>query len=127
MTTHAMEPRSVLSHPATIRPQTLSQTWPWKTRQPKGLWKNKFGPFLCLVWMALVIPPIPAADTNLPPPRPVTLEACFRMALEENLDLRIERVNPAILALSVELARDAYDPSFVISADHSEADQGRFN
>jgi outer membrane protein TolC len=64
------------------------------------------------------------ADTNGPVARPITLEQCFQMALEENLDLRIERINPMVTRLDLELARAGYDPTFTFSADHDYSETG---
>ncbi|HXI51310.1 MAG TPA: TolC family protein [Candidatus Saccharimonadales bacterium] len=67
-----------------------------------------------------------AEDTNALPKRPMALEDCFRLALEQNLDLRIEQENPTFSRISVELARAVYDPDFIASARYDYKDDGRF-
>jgi outer membrane protein TolC len=64
------------------------------------------------------------AETNEPPKRSISLQECFQMALQENLDLRIERINPFITRLDVELARAGYDPNFTMTGDHDYAETG---
>ena len=65
-----------------------------------------------------------AAETNAVPTRQVSLQDCFKLALEENLDLKIERINPPIARLDLELARAGYDPAFTFKADHSYSESG---
>ncbi|MCX8109573.1 MAG: TolC family protein, partial [Verrucomicrobiae bacterium] len=50
-----------------------------------------------------------------------TLEECIQLALEHNLDLRIERIMPRIAKLSLENAYSAYDPSLTTSFGHTSS------
>jgi len=45
------------------------------------------------------------------PVRPLTVDDAVRLALEQNLDLQVERVNPRISDLSIALARTAWTPA----------------
>lgn len=62
---------------------------------------------------------VAAQQTNKSPARSITLQECIEMALEQNLDLRIERINPLLSRLDVEIGRAAYDPNFIFSASRS--------
>lgn len=44
----------------------------------------------------------------------LTLEECWRTALERNRELQIERVNPVLARLTLDLAGGAYDPLLVV-------------
>src|SRR5262245_41786539 len=78
--------------------------------------------WVCLTAALLAATVAPAAaavaETNEPPKRSISLQDCFQMALQENLDLMIERINPFITRLDVELARAGYDPLFTLTGDH---------
>jgi outer membrane protein TolC len=51
--------------------------------------------------------------------RSLTLEDCIHVALEHNLDIQIERINPDLARYSLSGAYGSYDPSFTISGTHS--------
>lgn len=53
--------------------------------------------------------------------RSITLDECIQLALEHNLDIRIERVMPRIARLSLENAYSAYDPTFNSSFGHTSS------
>src|ERR1044071_4334032 len=59
-----------------------------------------------------------AQSTNLPV-RPISLQETFAAALSNNLDLRIERLNPLISFEDVEIARAGYDPLLGLTASHA--------
>jgi hypothetical protein len=40
--------------------------------------------------------PSARSQTNSAPARPISLQKCIELALKENLDLRIERINPLL-------------------------------
>ena len=67
--------------------------------------------------MALAVN-LTAQPTNLSV-RPISLQECFASALSNNLDLRIERLNPLIKYESIEIDRGAYDPLASFSAQHA--------
>jgi len=67
---------------------------------------------------------LPAAETNGVATRVITLQECYDLALRENLDLSIERLNPTLSRLDLELARSVYDPLFNSAYNHNEADIG---
>jgi outer membrane protein TolC len=50
--------------------------------------------------------------------RPITLQECFEMALRDNLDLQIVRINPSISLLDLEIAQAGYDPRVTFSGSH---------
>ena len=47
----------------------------------------------------------------MPPGTPVSIEEAVRMALENNLGIQIEKLNPQIQVLGVSRARAVYAPS----------------
>jgi outer membrane protein TolC len=51
--------------------------------------------------------------------RPITLQECFEMALRDNLDLQIQRIDPSLSLLDLEIARAGYDPRLTLSGTHS--------
>lgn len=48
--------------------------------------------------------------------RVITMDECLKLALEKNLDIRIQRVSPELDQLAIGIAKGAYDPSFRFSA-----------
>lgn len=75
----------------------------------------------CLrVWLCLGF----AACSAAAEPRLMTLEECIALALENNLDCRMERIDRTMAELDIEAARGAYDPSLSLSAsrDHKETE-----
>ena len=69
-----------------------------------------------------------AADATEPaaPPvtnevRRVTLQECFEMALAQNLDLKIERLNPSIARGDLGVAEAGYEPAFKLGGSRSSA------
>jgi outer membrane protein len=66
----------------------------------------------------------PAAEPTNAPVRPVSLQECFALALSNNLDLQIERINPLLAGYDLEIARAGYDPLFTLAGDHSYTVQG---
>ena len=63
-------------------------------------------------------------STNIPPPRSISLDECVALALENNLDLRIERLNPAIARLDLKIAWSGYDPNFSFSTQRRYSESG---
>ena len=53
-----------------------------------------------------------AEQTNAAPARSTTLQECFDLALKYNLDLQIERINPGLKLMDLDIARAGYDPAF---------------
>lgn len=51
-----------------------------------------------------------------PTQRALSLAECIRIALEHNLDVKIERYSPELAGYGVSLAYGAYDPEFTFSA-----------
>jgi len=60
-----------------------------------------------------------AAGAGEPAVRNLSLEDCIGLALENNLDLRIERMDRGLAALGVTEARGGYDPELTVSAKRS--------
>src|SRR5437879_4379065 len=60
-----------------------------------------------------------AQTTNLVT-KNLALEDCIQQALQHNLDVRIERINPEIARYNVSLAYAGYDPALSFSGTHSD-------
>jgi len=71
------------------------------------------------VLMAAAILPGAVAQTNAPAARVLSLPDCIGEALRHNLDIQIERFDPAISLYSVSLAYGGYDPVLTLGATHS--------
>lgn len=75
----------------------------------------------------------PGARAETPQARALSLEDCIQIALQHNLDIQIQRVNPEIAGFTLGASYSGYDPVFSLSGDHSHAlspggvdAQGRF-
>jgi outer membrane protein TolC len=73
--------------------------------------------------LALALPLAAFAQTNPPAAdagtRSVSLDECISLALEKNLDLRIERFNPELSVFDLSIARGtAYDPVLSATVQH---------
>ena len=69
-----------------------------------------------------IIPPTPTLN-NAPAPtangsRSISLTDCIHLALEKNLDLRIQRFNPELSAFALQIAYGGYSPIFNISGQN---------
>jgi outer membrane protein TolC len=62
--------------------------------------------------------------TNAPGVRQITLQDCLQMALKNNLDLQINRYNPAIALYALNAAYAGYDPSLFLSGQHDHTETG---
>lgn len=51
--------------------------------------------------------------------RMVTLQDCIQLAVEHNLDLQIERINPRLSLYDIDIALAGWDPNFTISGRHN--------
>lgn len=75
--------------------------------------------FRC-VWLSVLLllftSVLHAGDAQV---RELSLEACIRMALEQNLDAQISRTGPTIARYQLDLARTSYDLQWRSSANHS--------
>jgi outer membrane protein TolC len=69
------------------------------------------------LWLTLLGASQGWSETN----RPVALEDCFQIALEHNLQLKIERLNPEIAHYNLSLSYAPYDPQFSIGGQHNYA------
>ncbi len=78
---------------------------------------------LFLLVLILLRPPASAAadQTNAAPARSITLQECFDLALKYNLDLQIERINPGLRLMDLDIARAGYDPAFTASSVHANS------
>ncbi|MDW7979680.1 MAG: TolC family protein [Verrucomicrobiales bacterium] len=56
--------------------------------------------------------------------RPFTLQECIQLALQNNLELQIERYNPQLAAFGLKGSYGAYDPSLSLSGRHSYSKSG---
>jgi len=63
-------------------------------------------------------------EANMPPPEKLelTLEQCRAMALENNLDLKIQLINPAIAAERVSLEEARFEAAFNARVSHTKTD-----
>jgi outer membrane protein TolC len=59
-----------------------------------------------------------AADAEAPKVRIMSLDDCVKSALEHNLDVQIERLNPDIARYAVSMGYAAYDPTFSVQGVH---------
>src|SRR6266446_7020334 len=68
--------------------------------------------------LVLLHPPASSAaePTNAASARSTTLQECFDLALKYNLDLQIERVNPGLSLMDLNIAWAGYDPNFTATA-----------
>jgi hypothetical protein len=57
----------------------------------------------------------PATDNK----RSLSLEECYKMALEHNLDVQIQRLNPEIAKYNISHAYAGYDPTLNMSGTHN--------
>lgn len=74
---------------------------------------------------ALIIAPLVwsgPVQSPKPEPRPLTLADCIRKALEGNLDLAIEALNPEMDSASVAEAREKFLPEFGLSSNYLDQD-----
>lgn len=61
------------------------------------------------------------AQNNPPVPKSLSLADCIQIALEHNLDLKVERINPEMARYNVTLAYAGYDPVLDITANHQNS------
>jgi outer membrane protein TolC len=65
------------------------------------------------------------AQTNATPNvRQISLQDCIQLALGHNLDLQIDRYNPAIALFNLRGDYGAYDPAFTLSGQHDHNEAG---
>jgi outer membrane protein TolC len=75
------------------------------------------------VIVALTLSALVASAGEAPDVQSLTLRECIERALAGNLDIRIERVNPAIQSWSVVLAQGVFDPSLVGELSYQDASE----
>jgi len=79
---------------------------------------------LIRIFLLLVAASGPAlAQTNALEIRKLSLEDCFQIAIEHNLDVQIKRYNPEISRFNLGVLYGAYDPSFYANAEHDDIQQ----
>src|SRR5688500_2888390 len=62
------------------------------------------------------------------PTRPITLQECIRLALENNFTIAIERYQPRLQAYALGADYGYYDPVFSVTASHSDTtSEGEFD
>ena len=71
---------------------------------------RRLGLLAAMAWLAV------SAVAAEPASRNLTLADCVGLALENNLDLRIERISRAVAQQDVAVARGGYDPNLTLSA-----------
>src|SRR5438105_8644328 len=60
----------------------------------------------------------PATNTNSPA-RPISLEESIELALRQNLDVQISRINPEIARFNLSIAYADWEPAFSASGTHT--------
>ncbi len=66
-----------------------------------------------------------AADTNAPANiRMLSLQDCIELALKHNLELQVDRYNPAISLYTLKAAYGGYDPTLFLSGSHEHNNLG---
>jgi len=76
-----------------------------------------------IVIVVLTLSALVARAGEAPDVQSLTLRECIERALAGNLDIQIERVNPAIQSWSVVLAQGAFDPSLVGELSYQDASE----
>ena len=76
-----------------------------------------------IVIVALTLSALVASAGEAPDVQSLTLRECIERALAGNLDIQIERVNPAIQSWSVVLAQGVFDPSLVGELSYQDASE----
>jgi outer membrane protein len=72
---------------------------------------------------AQTTPATPAALQQQGPVRRMSIDDAVATALEQNLDLQVQRINPQLQDLSIEQFKAAYTPNFVSTLSSSDATQ----
>ena len=74
---------------------------------------------LVVLLAAILALSAPAQETNLPV-RELSLAQCIALAVTNNRDLQIERINPQISRASLDATLGVYDPVFSATVTHSD-------
>lgn len=76
---------------------------------------------------ALIGPATPKIPAKQEPGKeavvPLSLPECVRLALENNIDIAIERINPLISKAGITTARGAFDPNIQLDSSYTENNQ----
>jgi outer membrane protein len=65
-------------------------------------------------------PAVPAADSNNPNVRVLSLDETVRLALEHNFDVKIQQLNPQIARFRLKASYGVYDPRLNVTAEHRD-------
>src|SRR5512139_3928338 len=87
------------------------QAMPVSSSRPS---RSGTAPLFVLGLAVLFLQPVPSRAQDIP----VTVEDALRMAIENNLDLRVQTFNPAIAATGIQSARAIYDTLFSTLLDY---------
>lgn len=88
----------------------------------KRMLRNGTGLF-CLAWL-LMVPNILRADSRPQEELPLTLRECLLMALDQNLEISIERLGPKLDEAAILQNRGDFDPSLVLTPRYEENNPG---
>jgi len=66
----------------------------------------------------------PTAQTNALPARRLSLKDVIQLALQQNLDLQIDRYGPQIALFTLNGSYGAYDPTLNLSGQHDHTERG---
>jgi outer membrane protein TolC len=78
----------------------------------------------CLRILLVLISAGSAALAQTNAVRQLSLQDCIQLALQHNLDLQIDRYNPAIAQFNLQGDYGAYDPTFNLSGQHDHNEAG---
>src|SRR5579859_475096 len=80
---------------------------------------------LRILWVLASAGTLAMAQTNSTNAvRQLSLQDCIQLALQHNLDLQIDRYNPAIALFTLKGDYGAYDPSLTLSGQHDHNEAG---
>jgi len=65
-----------------------------------------------------------SSATSFGAQRPISLQECIQLALQKNLELRIERYNPQFALFNLAAAKAGYEPTLSLSGGHSHDESG---
>jgi outer membrane protein len=68
------------------------------------------------LWLSLAA--ASAAEPAAPPVQKLSLDDCIKLALEHNLSVQIQRLNPEMARFAVAIAYAGYDPNFSVNGTH---------
>ena len=71
-----------------------------------------------IFFLLLAVALFTGINAAAPDTRKISLEESIKIALEHNLDVQIERINPELARYNLSLAYAGWDPVFTASGEH---------